>query len=49
MVPSHQVQAAMGVTIEYDLHYYTRRLKAGELTFRNGMLYRELIAKNMGL
>lgn len=46
---SHQVQAAMGVTIEYDLHYYTRRLKAAELTFGNAMFYRELVAQKMGL
>lgn len=46
---SHQVHAAMGVTIEYDLHYYTRRLKAAELTFGNAIYYRELVAQQMGL
>jgi alkylation response protein AidB-like acyl-CoA dehydrogenase len=46
---SHQVHAAMGVTIEYDLHYYTRRLKTAELTFGDGKYYSELVSQGMGL
>jgi alkylation response protein AidB-like acyl-CoA dehydrogenase len=46
---SHQVHAAMGVTIEYDLHYYTRRLKTAELTFGDTKYYSELVSQEMGL
>ncbi len=46
---AHQILAAIGVTIEYDLHYYTRRLKASELSFSNAYFYRDLIAQGMGL
>ncbi len=46
---SHQVHGAIGVTMEYDLHYYTRRLKAGELNFGNGAYYTEFIAESIGL
>jgi alkylation response protein AidB-like acyl-CoA dehydrogenase len=46
---SHQVHAAMGVTIEYDLHYYTRRLKTAELTFGDVRQYSEVVSQDMGL
>lgn len=49
MALSHQVHGAIGVTMEYDLHYYTRRLKAGELNFGNCAYYTELIAQSIGL
>jgi alkylation response protein AidB-like acyl-CoA dehydrogenase len=46
---AHQVHGAIGVTIEYDLHYYTRRLKAAELSFGSVGFYHELLAQGMGL
>jgi alkylation response protein AidB-like acyl-CoA dehydrogenase len=46
---AHQVHGAIGVTIEYDLHYYTRRLKAAELTFGGVNYYQELLAQGLGL
>lgn len=47
--PAHQIHAAMGSAIEYDLHYYTRRLKASELSFGGPNFYHETIAQTMGL
>ncbi len=47
--PAHQIHGAIGSTLEYDLHYYTRRLKAHTLTFGNTNYYREIIAQKMGL
>jgi len=46
---AHQVFGAIGVTMDYDLHYYTRRLKASELSFGNVNFYREFLAEDMGL
>jgi 3-oxocholest-4-en-26-oyl-CoA dehydrogenase beta subunit len=47
--PAHQIHGAIGSTLEYDLHYYTRRLRAHSLTFGDARYYREFIAKKMGL
>ena len=44
---AHQVHGAIGVTIEHDLHYYTRRAKAGELAFGDSDFYREIVAREM--
>lgn len=44
---SHQIHGAMGSAIEYDLHYYTRRMKASELTLRNTDFYSEALAQAM--
>ena len=44
---SHQIHGAMGSAIEYDLHYYTRRMKASELTLRNADFYSEVLAQAM--
>jgi alkylation response protein AidB-like acyl-CoA dehydrogenase len=44
---AHQIHGAIGVTIEHDLHYYTRRAKAAELAFGDGNFYREIVAKEM--
>jgi 3-oxocholest-4-en-26-oyl-CoA dehydrogenase beta subunit len=49
MGPAHQIHGAIGATLEYDLHYYTRRLKANTLTFGDATYYREVVAKHMGL
>ena len=46
---AHQIHGAIGVTIEHDLHYYTRRAKAAELAFGDADFYREVLAKEMGL
>jgi len=46
---AHQIHGAIGATMEHELHHYTRRAKAGELTFGNANFYREVIAKEMGL
>jgi len=46
---AHQVFGAIGVTMEYDLHYYTRWLKAAELSFRDASFYQERVAQEMGL
>ncbi len=46
---AHQIHGAIGVTIEHDLHYYTRRAKAAELAFGDTDFYREVVAKEMGL
>jgi alkylation response protein AidB-like acyl-CoA dehydrogenase len=46
---AHQIHGAIGSTIEYDLHYYTRRMKALALTFGDTKYYREIIAQKMGL
>ncbi len=46
---AHQIHGAIGVTIEHDLHYYTRRAKAAEIAFGDANFYREVVAKEMGL
>jgi alkylation response protein AidB-like acyl-CoA dehydrogenase len=46
---AHQIHGAIGVTIEHDLHYYTRRAKAAELAFGDADFYREIVAGEMGL
>jgi len=46
---AHQIHGAIGVTIEHDLHYYTRRAKAAELAFGDANFYREIVATEMGL
>jgi alkylation response protein AidB-like acyl-CoA dehydrogenase len=46
---AHQIHGAIGVTVEHDLHYYTRRAKAAELAFGDADLYREVVAREMGL
>jgi alkylation response protein AidB-like acyl-CoA dehydrogenase len=46
---AHQIHGAIGVTVEHDLHYYTRRAKAAELAFGDADFYREIVAREMGL
>jgi alkylation response protein AidB-like acyl-CoA dehydrogenase len=46
---AHQIHGAIGVTIEHDLHYYTRRAKAAELAFGDANFYQEVIAREIGL
>ena len=46
---AHQIHGAIGVTMEHDLHLYTSRAKAAELSFGDADFYRETVAKEMGL
>jgi len=46
---AHQIHGAIGVTIEHDLHYYTRRAKAADLAFGDANFYQEVVAREMGL
>jgi len=46
---AHQIHGAIGVTMEHDLHFHTRRAKAAELMFGDADLHRETIATKMGL
>ncbi|MFU8795926.1 MAG: acyl-CoA dehydrogenase family protein [Dehalococcoidia bacterium] len=46
---AHQIHGAIGVTMEHDLHFYTRRAKAAELVFGDADFHRETIARDMGL
>jgi alkylation response protein AidB-like acyl-CoA dehydrogenase len=49
MALAHQIHGAIGVTIDHDLQYYTRRAKAAEVTFGDAGFYREVVAQEMGL
>ena len=42
---AHQIHGAMGSAIEYDLHYYTRRMKASELMLRNADLDSDILSQ----
>jgi len=46
---AHQIHGAIGVTIDHDLQYYTRRAKAAEATFGDAEFYRNVVAQEMGL
>lgn len=46
---AHQIHGAIGVTMEHDLHYYTRRAKAAGLSFGDADFHREIVAREMGL
>jgi len=46
---AHQIQGAIGCTIDHDLQFYTRQGKAAELSFGDGDFYREIVAQEMGL
>lgn len=49
MALAHQIHGAIGVTIDHDLQYYTRRAKAAEVTFGDASFYQEVVAREMGL
>ena len=49
MALAHQVHGAIGVTIDHDLQYYTKRIKAAVPTFGDGDYHREIVAQDMGL
>lgn len=46
---AHQIHGAIGVTIDHDLQFYTRRAKAAAVTFGDADFYREILAQEMGL
>ena len=46
---AHQIHGAIGVTIDHDLQFYTRRASAAEAAFGDADFYREIIAQEMGL
>ena len=46
---AHQIHGAIGVTMDHDLQFYTRRAKAAELSFGDANFYREIVANEMEL
>jgi 3-oxocholest-4-en-26-oyl-CoA dehydrogenase beta subunit len=46
---SHQVHGAIGVTIDHDLQYYTKRLKAAAALFGDAEYHKDIVARQMGL
>jgi alkylation response protein AidB-like acyl-CoA dehydrogenase len=46
---AHQVHGAIGFSTEYDLHLFTRRAKAFELSYGGTARHRERLADAMGL
>jgi len=46
---SHQVHGAIAFTTDHDLHFYTRRAKAGEVSFGDIGFHRERVAREIGL
>ena len=49
MALAHQIHGAIGVTIDHDLQYFTKRTKAAVPTFGSGDFHYEIIAREMGL
>ena len=49
MALAHQIHGAIGVTIDHDLQYYTKRIKAAAPTFGDGDFHKEIVAQQMGL
>jgi len=46
---SHQIHGAIAFTTDHDLHFYTRRAKAGEVSFGDIGFHREWVAREIGL
>ena len=46
---AHQVHGAIGVTIDHDLQYYTKRIKTAAATFGDAEFHKETVAQQMGL
>lgn len=46
---AHQIHGAIGVTMDHDLQFYTRRAKAAAVTFGDADFYREVVAQEMRL
>jgi len=45
---AHEIHGAIGVTMDHDLQYYTRRAKAADAVFGDADFYREIVAQGMG-
>ena len=46
---AHQIFGAIGMTIDHDLHFYTVRGKAAQLSYGDVDFWRQKLAKEMGL
>ncbi len=46
---AHQIHGAIGITIDHDLQFYTRRLKAAAPVFGDADFWREAVAREMGM
>ena len=46
---AHQIHGAIGVTIDHDLQYYTKRAKSAQLSYGGSDYHRETVAREMGL
>jgi len=46
---SHQVHGAIAFTTDHDLHFYTRRARAGEVNFGDTTFQQEKVAREIGL
>jgi len=46
---SHQIHGAIAFTADHDLHLFTRRTKAGEVSFGDISFYQEKVAQEIGL
>ena len=46
---SHQIHGAIGITMDYDLHFYSRRAKTAEVTFGDTDFWQETVAREIGL
>ena len=49
IIMAHQIHGTIGVTMDHDLHLYTKRTKAANVTFGDTDFYREIVAQQMGL
>ncbi len=47
MALAHQIHGAIGITMDHDLHYYTRRTKAAEAAFGDADFYQWLVARDL--
>ena len=46
---AHQIHGAIGVSLDHDLHFYTRQARAAQVTFGDADFHRETVAQEMGL
>jgi alkylation response protein AidB-like acyl-CoA dehydrogenase len=44
-----KIHGGVGITQEYDLHYYFKRAKAAETAFGDGDFHREFVAQSLGI
>jgi alkylation response protein AidB-like acyl-CoA dehydrogenase len=44
---AHQIHGAIGITMDHDLHYYTRRTKAAESAFGDADFYQRMVAEEL--